>query len=101
MLRNFLKNIITPEYNWNWPEYFKVIKSNTSPREVLLKALPLFELDSTSTRIAIDLGCGTGADSVALLKSGWSVLSIDGENEAINYLLSITPPDLKKNLSTQ
>ena len=33
---------------------------------------------------AVDLGCGSGADTIALLKRRWRVLAIDGEAEAID-----------------
>jgi tellurite methyltransferase len=33
---------------------------------------------------AVDLGCGTGRDTLELLRRGWSVLAIDGEQQAID-----------------
>lgn len=35
---------------------------------------------------ALDLGCGTGRDTVELLRRGWSVLAIDAEADAIAEL---------------
>ena len=35
---------------------------------------------STTSGKAIDIGCGSGNDSVYLIKNGWSVVSIDKEN---------------------
>lgn len=29
---------------------------------------------------AIDIGCGAGRDTIALIKHGWNVLAIDGED---------------------
>jgi SAM-dependent methyltransferase len=37
-------------------------------------------------RLAIDLGCGTGRDTVELLRRGWRVLAIDAQEEAIQRL---------------
>lgn len=34
----------------------------------------------------VDLGCGQGRDTVAMLRSGWRVLAIDAEPEAIERL---------------
>lgn len=41
--------------------------------------------------VAVDLGCGTGRDTIALLKSGWTVWAIDGQQEAIDRLLEAAP----------
>jgi SAM-dependent methyltransferase len=63
------------------------------PRETLIKALELFAAERTDReRFAIDLGCGAGNDTLALLSAGWRVLAIDREQEAIDRVLSRTPP---------
>ena len=51
------------------------------------------EITSEQDFFAIDLGCGEGRDSVELLRRGWRVLAMDGEEEGISRLLS--RPDLK------
>jgi len=48
---------------------------------------------------AVDLGCGTGRDTVALLRGGWSVLAIDREPEAIELVRRAAGEDGR--LSTQ
>ncbi len=68
------------------------------PRDTLLSALARFENENstTRTRFAVDLGCGEGRDTVELLRRGWRVLAIDGEQEAINRLLN--RPDINSQL---
>ncbi len=71
-----------------WLNYYKAV-ANRPPRETLLTALTNFERDipSSESKIAIDLGCGDGRDTVELLRRGWNVTAIDGEQEAITRLL--------------
>ena len=58
------------------------------PRRTLLAALDRFAVPG----FAVDLGCGTGRDTIELLRRGWSVLAIDAEAEAIARLAG--RPDL-------
>jgi SAM-dependent methyltransferase len=87
----------------DWPGYFAAVAGKPA-RETCLKALELFAqeapADATSLPHAIDLGCGEGRDSIALLNRGWRVTAIDGHPEAFERLLS--RPDLphKDRLST-
>lgn len=58
--------------NSRWTEYHR----NTAgrpPRPTLLFALDRF----AAPGFAVDLGCGEGRDTIALLRGGWSVLAID------------------------
>lgn len=50
------------------------------PRKTLLAALDAF---AGAAGFALDLGCGTGRDTVELLRRGWRVLAVDSEAEAI------------------
>jgi trans-aconitate methyltransferase len=47
------------------------------PRELLMRALDL--AGPAGGRTALDLGCGAGIESKALLDAGWWVQAIDGE----------------------
>jgi tellurite methyltransferase len=70
-----------------WGRYYDAAKGG-APRETLLFALDLFEREGGGgrERLAIDLGCGEGRDTVELLRRGWRVLAIDAEREAIERL---------------
>ncbi|MDJ0800778.1 MAG: class I SAM-dependent methyltransferase [Calothrix sp. MO_167.B12] len=74
----------------NWSAYYKAVKGRP-PRDTLLTALANFDseiTDNNSSLFAVDLGCGKGRDTGEILRRGWRVLAIDGEQEAINLLLN-------------
>jgi tellurite methyltransferase len=73
----------------NWATYYDAVDGRP-PRETLLKALALFDAKPLPDRsgLAVDLGCGDGRDTVELLRRGWHVLAIDGEQTAFDRLLS-------------
>ncbi len=51
----------------------------------MLRAVDAFAA-ATAPRFALDLGCGTGRDTVELLRRGWRVLAVDAEADAIAEL---------------
>ena len=61
-----------------WSDYYEA-NEGRAPREQLLDVLGLFAAPGT----AVDLGCGAGIDTLAMLDRGWSVLAIDAEPDAI------------------
>lgn len=77
------------DFDRDWAAYYSAVVGRP-PRDTLLAALARFELEESaaSSRLAVDLGCGEGRDTVELLRRGWRVLGIDGEPEAIARLLS-------------
>ncbi len=72
----------------DWPGYFQAIDGR-EPRETLVEAIRRFEGEPVeATRFAVDLGCGEGRDSAALLRAGWKVHAIDGHPDGIRRLIS-------------
>lgn len=64
-----------------WTRYYDA--AGDEPRDTLVRALELF---GTERGQAVDLGCGTGRDTAELLRRGWSVVAVDGQEEAIKRL---------------
>ena len=85
-----------------WLEYYKAT-SRGPPMNTLTKALSLFDADGSvkGERFAIDLGSGSGRDTVELLRRGWKVLAVDNEPEAIKWVRSATKPKYHARLKTR
>jgi SAM-dependent methyltransferase len=67
----------------------------------LAHALKLTDGHDGSGRLAIDLGCGAGNETLALLERGWHVHAVDGEPRAIEILESRVPPEARPRLTTE
>lgn len=72
----------------DWPSYFDRMEGKPA-RDTVLKAIALFndnlgDIDPSNPPLAIDLGCGAGRDSVALLDAGWKVWAQDGSQDGLN-----------------
>lgn len=87
-----------PTENNPWTNYYQA-QSGRPPRPLLLAAIDRF--GATTGLQAIDLGCGEGTDTLALLRQGWRVLAIDEQPEAIARLTAQIPADLRERLQTQ
>ncbi|MBI1364157.1 MAG: methyltransferase domain-containing protein [Proteobacteria bacterium] len=72
----------------DWPAYFKAARSFET-RPTTRFALGKFHAESRGG-FAIDLGCGNGTDTHAMLLAGWEVLGIDASAEGLAELAART-----------
>lgn len=72
----------------DWAGYY-AWSSGREPRPMLLAACS--RLGAGDGRLAVDLGCGEGTDSLALLDRGWSVLAVDMEPSGLASLRARIP----------
>jgi SAM-dependent methyltransferase len=79
-----------------WSDYYEK-NEGREPREALLRALDLVERPGR----AVDLGCGSGIDTLAMLSRGWRVVAIDAEADAIRRLRDRVPAELLERLETR
>lgn len=84
-----------------WSAYYTATEGRP-PRATLLHALRATETGTaTPGRRAIDLGCGSGRDTLPLLAAGWHVLAIDAEPAALETLGRATPLAYRPRLVTR
>jgi SAM-dependent methyltransferase len=79
-----------------WSDYYAA-NDGREPRRALLDVLANEDVPGR----AVDLGCGSGIDTLAMLRRGWHVLAIDAEREAIDRLEARLPSDLTGLLETR
>jgi SAM-dependent methyltransferase len=75
----------------DWTDYYDA--AGSEPRPTLLEALRRFDEEDPRERLAVDLGCGTGRDTVELLRRGWRVLALDATVDAIDRLRTLDLSD--------
>jgi tellurite methyltransferase len=69
-----------------WSPYYDAVAENP-PRRTLLYALDHFDAEAPrADRFAVDLGAGSGTDTIELLRRGWRVLAIDADPNGIPRL---------------
>lgn len=59
------------------------------PRPLLLRACDFLGIGDG--RMAVDLGCGSGADALALLERGWAVTAVDKDEAGLDLLRAGIP----------
>jgi tellurite methyltransferase len=82
--------------DWDWTGYYDEF-DDREPRALLLDVLDSF---GPGEHEAVDLGCGQGVDTLAMLERGWSVVAIDAQDEAIRRVRRRVGPDLADRLRT-
>jgi tellurite methyltransferase len=78
-----------------WSDYYEA-NDDRQPRAMLLDVLASFPAPGD----AVDLGCGSGIDTVAMHDEGWRVFSTDAAEEAIRRLLARVPSPARARLRT-
>ncbi len=86
---------IDETYQRDWPKYFEAV-SGKPPRDTVLFALQRFAEEGVKERWAIDIACGEGRDTRAILAAGpWTVLAVDGHAEAVERTKAQIPPQYR------
>ena len=75
-----------------WPNYYDAVAGQPA-HDTLVQAATRFAAEMERARFAVDLGCGSGRDTLELLRRGWRVLAIDAEPEGIGRLRGAAPKD--------
>lgn len=73
-----------PVKNKYWEAYFKA-KLRDPPAGFVVEGLNAIKQNDPH-KVAIDLGCGVGHETVQLLQRGYNVVAVDGQAEAFDYL---------------
>jgi SAM-dependent methyltransferase len=84
-----------------WEKFYRATEGR-SLRPLFTEAaafLPSPQTDGRA-RVAIDLGCGDGSETLALLARGWTVFAVDGAPEAIARLRASVSPEDAPRLTT-
>lgn len=83
-----------------WEIYYQDTRNATDQRMTLELALRYFQIEGVNSGNAVDLGAGTGRDTLFLLKSGWHVLALDAEQQSIDIILERVDTANLQNLET-
>jgi SAM-dependent methyltransferase len=78
-----------------WEDYYRAVEGR-SPRALFVDALEF----TSGPGIALDLGCGDGTETLALLARGWTVIAADAAPEGIARLRAAAPPAATERLTT-
>lgn len=66
-----------------WTDYLNAV-AGLPPRETCLLALDRFDREGAAAdRLAVDLGCGEGRDTMEMVRRGWRVMANDTSEDAL------------------
>jgi SAM-dependent methyltransferase len=81
-----------------WEDFFRAVEGREL-RPLFAEAIPYLPTATAAEPplIAVDLGCGDGAETLELLRRGWTVFAVDGSSAGIARLRhSVSPADLPR-----
>ncbi|MGD9591155.1 MAG: class I SAM-dependent methyltransferase [Candidatus Berkiella sp.] len=70
-----------------WENYFKS-KLNDPPAGFVVSGLQYID-NNHPGKVALDLGAGVGHETMVLLKQGYNVIAVDGEENAFKYMMAL------------
>lgn len=91
---------VTQKTKSEWAKYYENTLNYISPHLTLMLAFQYFQIEKQSFGKAVDLGAGTGRDTLFLLEKGFEVLALDKEELAIDIILNRVKPENLANLET-
>lgn len=80
-----------------WADYYDEYEDR-EPREMLVRVLGAF---GSGEHEAIDIGCGSGIDTLGMLRAGWRVFATDAEPDGIRRLRARVPDELSPGLRAE
>jgi len=83
-----------------WKAYYQKVEKRP-PRALFQALMQARAADHLPPGLAIDLGCGDGTETFALLEAGWSVLAVDQSPDAIQRVKQGAHPNHRARLQTQ
>jgi predicted TPR repeat methyltransferase len=83
----------------DWADYYRAT-AGRMPSQWFVGATEIADLNHGAGRVAVDLGCGNGVETKALLDRGWTVHAFDRESEAIEFTRSRATPEESNRLHT-
>ena len=85
----------------SWEDYYEAVEGRPL-RPLFVEASAFVSSPDASgrPRVAIDLGCGDGSETLELLRNGWRVVAVDSAPEAIVRLRASVAPEHAARLTT-